>query len=327
MRYYDGFSLPIEKSDFEKASYVDLNFFSKFRWHPGFSNVDLMAVSITDAELVMETACSGFVCMQNRKIMAIIAVVDLPWETDFFGTRMGRLHVFCSPGMEADTLLLLTSRVIKSACEDHGFCHLSVDIDIDDYGVLNCLIKNGFEVMDLKRTYFTNILESGSVVKKGMSFVRSYKPDDLSSVEAILNETCFETRFTRDKFLEKDRANKMYREWFHRIIDEAGKSSNVVVFERHGRVVACGGIGEFDFGKYGLNKKLRTGSIYACSSLGVGAYGPVLYRLTEDALLTHGLVETTVSLNNYAAIRVVEGVRPNRSVTTYCLRKHCDTNE
>jgi len=322
MKKNNELSLPLSSSDFGSEAFADLDFFSRFRRHPGFSVDDLFSICSHDAMSVMLKARCGVVCIDgNDRISLILAITDLPWESDFFGIPMGRLYLFKAPSFPLDRLSVLVSDLVQTSVRDHGIVHVSIDVDIDDYSVLNCLIKHDFEILDLKRTYFTNFLEVESIYKKGLSSVRGYVPDDFSAVDEILKEVSFETRFTRDRYLDRCVADQMYREWFYRSLEKSGKTANVAVYERLGRVVACGGIGELDFSRYGLAKKLRTGSIYACSRRGVGGYGPVLYQLTSDALRTHGLVETTVSLNNSAAVRVVEGVRPNRSVTTYCLRK------
>lgn len=316
-------ALPLRESDFQIEAFADLDFFSRFRRHPGFSADDLLAVGFHDATSVLLTAKCGVVCIDDGRISLILAVMDLPWESDFFGIRMGRLCLLKTPAFSLERLAGLVPTILQAAMQEHGFGHVSMDVDIDDYSTLNCLIRHDFEILDLKRTYFTNVLDEGSNYKRGLACVRPYTPDDFAAVDAMLRDVSFETRFTRDGCLDKRLADQMYREWFYRILQESGKTANVVVYERRGGVVACGGIGELDLSRYGLAMRLRTGSIYACSRAGIGAYGPVLHRLTSDALRTHGLVETTVSLNNSAAIRVVEGVRPNRSVTTYCLRRFC----
>lgn len=314
--------LPADNSCFGNDMFSKLGFFSRFRRHPGFSEADIAAINHYDAMSVTQSALCGSLYVADHNAAALVAINTLPWESDFFGMHMGKLYFSSTPGLPENMLSTLLAKTLLSAHRDHGICHLSIEVDIDDYTSLNCLLKHGFEIMDLKRTYFTNAINSTSHLEKGSRLVRPYDKSDLDAVTAIIEQARFETRFTRDQHIDAVLANKMYKQWFHQIIAAAGQTANVIVYCRNGQVVGCGGVGEMSFLKYGLDNRLRTGSLYASLPSGVGGYGPVLYRLTTDAIRTHGLIEATVSLNNTAAARVVEGIRPNRSISVYCLRKH-----
>lgn len=298
----------------------ELTVYSRFRRHPGFSRDDIALVNAAVIQKSIADGVSGFFIGSGTVVRALAVINPTPWESDFFGLPMGRLHCYAADSVSDDELTQLVGETLRQAVNGDWIRHVSSDVDIDDYRVLNALLRNGFDVLDLKRTYFTNRLSAGSDYERFLGSVRAYCADDSVAVDAIVAAARFDTRFTRDCYLDAHKSALMYRDWFDRLISDAGRSSQVVVFERQGRVVGCGGIGEMDFSSYGLARKMRTGSLYACSSDGVGGYGPVLYCLTRDALRSHGLVETTVSLNNAAAVRVVEGVRPNRSVTSYALR-------
>lgn len=302
--------------------FSSLRIFSKFRRHPGFSETDIAAINHYDAMSVTQSSICGRLHVSGHTAAALVTVNALPWESGFFGMRMGKLYFSSAPGLPEDTRSALLADTLQSATREHGISHLSIDVDIDDYTSLNCLLKHGFEIMDLKRTYFTNAINSTAHLEKGSTFVRPYDKSDLDAVTTIVEQARFETRFTRDKYIDAALANKMYKQWFHQIIAQAGQTANVIVYTRNGHVVGCGGVGEMDFLKYGLDNRLRTGSLYASLPSGIGGYGPVLYRLTTDAIRSHGVIEATVSLNNSAAARVVEGIRPNRSVSVYCLRRY-----
>lgn len=315
------------KSEYSpELSLSSLAVYSRFRRHPGFSKDDISLIDEVIIKKSISLSGSGFFIASGSVVQALGVINPTPWESDFFGLPMGRLHCYVADSVSDADLDCLVGAALRQAVVVDGVQHVSIDVDIDDYRVLNSLLRNGFEILDLKRTYFTNRLSAGSDYERFSGAVRGYCLSDADAVNAIIESTHFDTRFTRDRFLDAQKSARLYRDWFSRLISDAGHSSQVVVFERQGRVVGCGGIGEMDFSSYGLDRKMRTGSLYACSSDGVGGYGPVLYCLTRDALLSHGLVETTVSLNNAAAVRVVEGVRPNRSVTSYALRYFKQSN-
>lgn len=297
-----------------------MDFHSRFRRHPGFSSDDVLQISSIDFRSYFSDRNFGSFITSGADVLALCSILENSWEAEFFGIPMARLHCFSSSLVSDEELSLLVGRSVSNAFEKGGIRHISVDVDIDDYKVLNCLSRNGFEILDLKRTYFTNRLADNPDFSRSIDRVRSYSDSDSGEVGRIISSARFETRFTRDRFLRRECSEELYRKWFSNLVAAAGESSDVVVFERMGRIVGCGGIGEMSFSKYGINRKMRTGSLYACSPEGVGGYAPVLYRLTRDAISTHGLVETTVSLNNAAAVRVVEGVRPNRSTTSYAMR-------
>lgn len=308
-------------SAFAGVSCSGLEFYSRFRYHPGFSSDDVSRMSAIDFSLLFNDENIGFFVMSSGEAVALCVAVKSVWESGYFDVSMARLYCFSSANVDADLLSVLVNKTVNHAFEKSGICHFSIDVDIDNYQVLNCLAGNGFEILDIKRTYFTNKLGVNPEFSRSVARVRDYTEADADIVQEIIAAARFETRFTRDRFLSRDASDALYQQWFMNLVKDSGLGSHVVVFERMGRVVGCGGIGEMSFSRYGIDRKMRTGSLYACSSEGVGGYAPVLYRLTSDAIASHGLVETTVSLNNASAVRVVEGVRPNRSTTSYAMRR------
>lgn len=313
---------PVRQLDKHALDWSALVFHSRLRRHPGFSEADLFTISRQQCEDLISDESMGFCLLEAGRVMAFCAIVQNRWESDFFALPMARVHCFASTSVTEAGLDDLLARSLEDALSTQGIRHFSIDIDVDDYTLVNVFIRAGFEMMDLKRTYFANKLDSNPAYEKLLPAVTNYRPEDLEEVSELVRTVAFTTRFTRDPHVDRQRADQLYQQWFHQLLDDAGKGSQVVVFRKLGAIVGCGGIGETDFSRYGIARRMRTGSLYACTPSGVGGYAPVLFRLTRDALVTHGLVETTVSLNNAAAVRVVEGVRPNRSVTAYCMRRY-----
>lgn len=302
-------------------SLSDLCFFSRYRRHPGFSSEEVNRIAMSEFYRSVKDAVAGFYVRSSEKVLAASVLTESEAETDFFGVGMGRLSCWVSGQTDSSLIYELVDRTLDAARRLSPIRHVSAEVDIDNYVVLNCLIRAGFEILDIRRTYFTNTLRESRTYEKFLGNVRRYEPSDTDSVISILDQAKFETRFTRDRFLSGDLAEQFYRRWFLRLLSMMGHQSQAVVYVRNGKVVGCGGIGEKSFSDCGVMRSIRTGSLYACLPEGIGGYGAVLYWLTRDALTSHDVVETTVSLNNASAIRVVEGVRPNRSITTYAMRK------
>lgn len=310
---------PIEKLNNYNIS-KNINIYSKYRRHSGFLKNKKEILLRNEVVVRVKDKDIGFFAKDNEDIVYAIAVIEyLQWDSTHFNMNMARLHCFFDTDVDVSIIKTLIRKTLDLAV-NKSIQHISIDVDIDNYLLINLLVAYGFEVLDVRRTYFTHILAENKSYQKMLHKVRDYHIDDYSAVEYILESTTFESRFTRDSYLNQEKVQLLYKEWFYKLISEAGTTAQVVVFESKNNIVACGAIGENDFLKYGIDGKIRSGSVYACLPEGVGAYPPVLYKLTQDALITHGLVETTISLNNNAAIRVVEGVRPNKSVTVLSMR-------
>jgi len=296
-----------------------INRFSKYRRHPSFSKAEKREI-FTQEVLNLCIKNNYIYNIEEESIIKAILVIEKSiWDSKHFGIEMAKMYFFADSNISVDSLVELLKEAIIDLKKDN-IKHISIDVDIDNYLILNLLISVGFQVMDIKRTYLGNIIGKNPAYEKMLHRVRPYQATDLAAIEKILEHTKYETKFTRDARLDANKSQDVYKYWFYKLIEQSHTTSQVVVFENKEGVVACGAIGEFDFHQLGVNKKMRSGSVYACLPQGIGAYGTVLYRLTMDAIASHGLVETTVSLNNTSAVRVVEGMRPNHTITTLAMR-------
>jgi len=296
--------------------------YSRYRRYPGFNAQDCLNIFKGSLVELAKTAWGVAARAQQGALQFLAMVVPLPWDSQHFGMPMARLHVWTASPTVGPEELEAVSGLLSRVQDEYGCRHVSMDVDIDNFPVMNAVLGLGFEVMDFKRSYFTNVHNRHAENDKGLSRVRPYVPADYTTVMALLDEVQFETRYTRDCRLDRQRAQAAYHVWMDGMLrNEAGKNL-LLVSERSDGVVACGAMGEVDFSKYGIDRKVRTNSLFACSKMGVGDYGAILTRLTQESLKTHDLIDGAMSLNNASAIRVVEGVRPNRSVTLMCLRRY-----
>ena len=296
--------------------------FSRLRRFPGFA-VDILT-AILDADLTVwldkDGGRAAFLLDENERLVALGCLVPMAWDSLHFDIPMSRLQL----ALALDTDMQQCRELVMALLDDAGVRaghHISAEVDIDDYASLNTLTSLGFEVLDLRRTYCTNRMRDDIDFIRMSSRTRHYQPEDHQTVMALVAQTTFPNRFSRDAMIDPERVSAMYSRWFDNLLSSHEKTANAVVYERGGEVIACGAIGEKDYGYAGVPIAIRTGSLYAGRPDSVGAYVPVLYRLIIEALVSHGLVETTVSMNNVTVCRVLEGFRSYKSAAaSYSLR-------
>lgn len=309
----------------ERLAEADLSrivVFSRLRRFPGFSTEALTAILKADLTNWLNTEGGrGAVLLDDRgRVSALACLVPMAWDSLHFSMPMARLYLALASETDMQQCRELVQRMLHDVEACRG-THVSAEVDIDDYVSLNTLTSLGFQVLDLRRTYCTNRMRDDIDFIRMSSRTRHYQPEDYQAVMALVAQTVFPSRFSRDPAIDRNLANAMYGKWFESLLAAHGQAANAVVYERAGEVIACGAIGEKDYSYAGVQMAIRTGSLYAGRSDSVGAYVPVLYRLIIEALASHGLVETTVSLNNVTVCRVLEGFRSYKSAAaSYSLR-------
>lgn len=304
-----------------ELSYRSLEYNSHYRRHPGIAAAEWRRMEALKLDRDLEAASGAWLYADaGRNVEGVCATIPLDWDTRHFGIPMERLLCFRSPALGSERLGSMVDRTLHDALS-RGVRHLSMECDIDDYGLLNALTSRGFEILDLKRTYCTNRLNPVPAYERLLRRVRKLAYGDLDQVWPIIEQAAFPSRFSRDDCLDPGRVSRMYRLWFEKLLEDyfAGRGNALVVL-KGGGVEAVGAIGVKDLRPFGIKKTIQTGSLYASLPSAVGSYGPFLYQLTLDGLASSDLIEATISLNNSAASRVLEGMRPNYTRTVYCLR-------
>lgn len=264
---------------------------------------------------------AGGICLAARDesgIAAITAVAPLAWDSRHFGVPMGRLLIAADAGCSGAVLMEVVEAAVSQARARLGLCHLSAEMDIDDYACLNALLGRGFELLDVKRQYRWSSL-AGVRAPKFLSRVRPYEAKDRVRVMDMVEAARFESRFSRDPALDRTAVNRLYRMWFEQLLDEPGRAI-VVVFERAGQVQGCGAVERVELQVPGHAARLMDRGLYVSGPGGVGGYYPVIYGLAARALATYDMVQTSVSLNNHAATRVLEHMRGASASIRYALR-------
>jgi hypothetical protein len=236
---------------------------------------------------------------------------------------MANLMLAVNPSCAPKALSALVESTIASAHASSESLHLSAELDIDDYLSVNTLIHFGFEIMDIKREFrWTNL--KGVQAPKFLTQVRSYMPADKKQVMDILNEISFRGRFSRDTTIPFGKAEEMYTIWLDKLLEGKDRTT-ALVFEQNGKVQACGVIEQTDLSAAGVSIQFMDKGLYLAHPKSVGGYYPVIYSLARHSLARHGSVQTSVSLNNHSATRVLE--RMNGGTKTIRIALRLNTNK
>lgn len=254
-------------------------------------------------------------------VVSVCAVSPLEWDSSHFGLPMARLFVASSPGIESASIRSLAETALAEAADSFSLRHVSASIDIDDYECANALLASGFEILDIKRSFFWSRLD-GVPTPKFLSRVSEYGRAEREEVLSLLDDISFDTRFSRDPRLPQDKVVAMYRLWLKQLLDQAEKGQGCIalVFRKAGRIRACGVIGETDLAAYGVPVTFMDKGLYASSREGIGGYFPVIYQLARLSLARGMVARTMVSLNNHGAVRVLEAMRSGSASTCYEMR-------
>ena len=311
----------LSRADIVAADFSNLQIFSRFRRHPGFSVAEQMTIFRHELlEALAENGACEALCLEDR-IVAVVAVRLLAWDSDHFGLPMARMHIAAADTATVGAISELVGSVAAQFRQHSAAQHFSLEVDIDDYSCLNGALGAGFQIMDVKRTYCARKLREDIDFIRLSSRVRPFREEDREAVRALVAQVDFVSRFSRDGTLDADRARALYQRWFESLLREADSSVIALVFQRAGKVAACGVIEEADLSRYGVSRRLFSGGLYASGLSGAGGYIPVMHALTTEAARRHGIVDTTVSLNNTAPCRVLESFRSySGTVTRYALR-------
>jgi RimJ/RimL family protein N-acetyltransferase len=265
---------------------------------------------------------AGGICaavFSGDRLQAVCAIAPLEWDSQHFGMPMANLVIAAVSGCASAVLLALLEKTVDAAKKTLGVIHVSADLDIDDYGCLNALLALGFEILDIKRAYRCSGM-TGVRVPKLRSLVRDYCPEDRERVLWLARNSEINSRFSRDPFLSRHKVEALYQLWFEKLLGSNGDNAIALVFERSGQVEACGVIGATDLSYAGVSSQFMDKGLYISGSDGVGGYFPVLYELISRSLLRYDLAQTSASLNNHAAVRVLERMHVGSESIRYALR-------
>jgi len=304
---------------------LELGESSRFSGYRGLRTLDDSHHRIILAETLRSALKAGGLChglsAETGSVVAVCAVSPLEWDGSHFGLPMARLFVASSPGVEPVSIRGLAETTLAEAADSFPLRHVSANIDIDNYECVNALLASGFEILDIKRSFFWSRLD-GVPTPKFLSRVSEYERTEREEVLSLVEDISFDTRFSRDPQLPQDKVVAMYRLWLKQLLERAEKGQGCIalVFRKAGKIRACGVIGETDLAAYGVPVTFMDKGLYVSSREGIGGYFPVIYQLARLSLARGMVARTMVSLNNHSAVRVLEAMRSGSASTCYEMR-------
>lgn len=291
---------------------------NRYRGHPELDDHDHQRLF---RHTLLSTLNSGGICASinnESKLVAVCAIQPLEWDSMHFGIPMAKLVLAAERDCSATSLEQLLEATLSKITNPKNL-HISSEVDIDEYVVLNTLLRLGAEVVDVKREYRWTSLR-GIKVPKFLSSIREYRIEDKPQVMQLLDESLFESRFSRDSLLSRDKVTSLYRVWLERLLAGRGTDSLALVMERHGKIQACGTLAKLDMHDAGVPVQIMSNGLYVASPNATGKYYSVIYALAEESLTKGISAQTCVSLNHHAATRVLEKMNVGTRSIRYALR-------
>lgn len=290
-------------------------FNSRYREHPHIKEDFLKDIFKLHIKNIINSRGKAYSLTHGDNLEAILTLKPLLWDTKHFEQNMARLEIHCKKTMSAPISLAL-NKVLSEAAKG---THISTDIDLDNYLLLNTLTNNyAFEVMDIKREF--RWLSLSRVTKpKFISKVELYSDYLKDDVLNLLKKINFETRFTNDCAICQKKTKSMYSIWVNNLLNDIDSIS--VIYKKKNKVVAFGAISRTTLESSTKNMDIYDKGIYFASKEGIGAYYPIIYKLAELALQRASSVQTSVSIHNYDATRVLERLNGTTNINKVALRK------
>lgn len=132
--------------------------------------------------------------------------IFLPWDTDFFGFRIGRANAHrLTPAS--------TQRLLAWSTAERLRC-LYLFADPDCAATLSCAHDARFKFVDFRLEFALDLTRTPARPASGD--LRSASAADLPAVEALSRAAHTDTRFFKDANFPADRAAELYAEWIRR---------------------------------------------------------------------------------------------------------------
>lgn len=153
----------------------------------------------------------------------------LPWDTDFFGLRIGRVN---QHHLTADSI-----RDILEWQKAHAIDCLYFLADFDDPETVQLAQAHDFQLVDIRVTleWTLKIRNETHTDPAHRVTIRPFQTGDLPTLEAIAKISHTDTRFHFDQNFPRDKNDSLYATWIRRSCE--GFADQVLVAEAGGQAV------------------------------------------------------------------------------------------
>jgi hypothetical protein len=214
-----------------------------YRWYPFVDHRKMMEFH---AARVMRAHGSWRVATviteRGDDLTNLLQIEVSEWDTAHFGLRMaGAAHVYSAPpstGRTLDFYQDLLTRV-DEACRRREIEHCSVAVDDENMPLIQAASLAGFVPVAFNTNHFFVPSKSRRDLPRDTltGHVRLMQPGDLEVIAGAARKLFRFTRFHADPWLERAKADELYK---HRLIQltQDATTARVYVVEREGRPVA-----------------------------------------------------------------------------------------
>lgn len=154
--------------------------------------------------------------------MTPLRIEYLPWDSEFFGSRIGELT-----GNESANIHLF---ICKGIAHDYK-CLYSL-IDCHDHNMSSALARSGFSLVDVRIELAREVT---APLKVNLKYdLRLGARKDVECLAFASQGTFTNSRFYSDPYFPRERCHQLYNEWIHR--DCTTKDRFMVIAESRGRL-------------------------------------------------------------------------------------------
>lgn len=264
-----------------------------------------------------------FLAEENGKILGLISIRMLNWESKHFGMKMARIeNLIVIEGTNQFKLNIkqLLLKKLFQFCEEKKIKHLSVKPNCGDSITVYALEMEGFKVMDCIVTYVFRVRKHKLTEIKQLYKVRPFKEEEIDDLVNLGKGVFSFTRYYVDESLPNEKCESLYTEWIRNSCKRTW-ADEVLVAEKKGQPV---GFMTCKIHK-DLNKmiNLKIGSLVlsAVSPQGAGAYVQLVKSGLEWLSDKVDLVEMDTQINNCPVLKVWNKLGIEISTSRYSLHK------
>ncbi|RLJ17266.1 hypothetical protein DJ030_14495 [bacterium endosymbiont of Escarpia laminata] len=289
--------------------------YNRYRNYPVISKIQATK-TLTDAILEPESTALLLWCRDGLMPTGLVRIVDLPWDSDLYKRRIGRITHLCGD---------LTAGGLRHLLMKTGFDHLSVRVDASDLGTQRMLTQIGFFMADSILTYLYHPT-SGEPPEQPMVTrsrkprrYREYEPLDRDRILKLTSQLYahYPGRYSADPIL-REHAVDRYVRWAEKYLD--GDADKIWVSELNGRVVG--------YLAFRYDRRLYRSFGIGCYGSGLGGsrggdyYGLLQYALTHTKDMPWQCAEFDTQIDNYPVHRIYQDLKLEYVRAEYTYHLH-----